>query len=173
MASTESCSYSSNNNSASELVRFPYTFQSITRTLTLLYGALFSFSLNFIVHSVELYKSLPSPQKQVHLAWAFVGIVTGLNQIASGYLLGSNTDKSWKKRKKLIFGMWIFQVLTTLIIYAHFFMYQQEMHCFYHGLYTFIATFTEFCEYTYFKRRAESTGKRWGLTYLCCVYHGD
>ena len=155
-----------------QLLHFPYPFPAITRVLTFLYGSLFSFSLNFIVHHSELginesnQKHSATQLLYEHIAWTIVGLFMSCNQLVTGLVVNGS---SWNKTKKVLFVLWLIQVMSSFLMYTHFFLYHQEFHKFYHGLYTSMSVATIFLHYTYFKRRAESEGYTWGPRYLCCA----
>lgn len=146
--------------SAKKVMHLPYPFNTYRILLTLLYGALFSYTVTFILHNLEL--SLNESVEPVNVLWIFAGFIMGCSQI----LISWEIWRPWSHAKKSICINWIAQCANFIMMMAHNVLYQEEMHRYYHGLLIFISIVNILLLASYGHRKAQVDRCKLGLNYL-------
>ncbi len=116
-----------------QLTKTKHSFNTYRILLTLLYGALFSYTVTFILHNLEL--SVEKSANTVTFLWILVGFIIGCSQIFISWEIW----QPWKYASKSISIVWLGQCLNFIMIMVHNVINQEEMHKYYHGLFIFFS----------------------------------
>ena len=148
------------NDCANTSITKPYPFNTYRQLLTLLYGALFSYTVTFILHNLEL--CIDESVEPVTVLWIFVGFLMGCSQIFISWEIW----RSWTHAKKSISIVWLAQCVNFIMMMVHNVLYQDEMHRFYHGFFIFISIISILLLASYGHSKSRIDRCDFGLSYL-------
>lgn len=142
----------------------PMGFVYYRNGLTVLLGALFSYTVNFIIHNLDILATEDTSTRSYirALVFIFVGFVIGLVQV--GTVLLSWSD--WDSCKRIFFVLWILQMASWVFMFVELAVNQEEFHMMYYGFYISVSILVLILQFSYFERKAVCDKRPFEFSYF-------
>ena len=113
--------------------------------LIIAYGALFSYSVNVILHCIKecIYRVTQVNELVAYLSWTLVGCFLGFSQIS----IALDLLVKLVKIEKQMYLIWILQVLNSAIVFLISFFFGYPLHQYYLVIYIIIFVIVVFLQY--------------------------